>query len=168
MIFMKKGQVQVIFTWIFVLILAISILFLGVKLIKQSNELKDEVVLVDFFKNLERKIDNYYYLDKDSSGIEEFILPEGVTKVCFINLGNFNGASGIPDEKYMNDFKIYSNVFIFPKEEFKENRAKIVLNENDATLFFVANTIPCPTVTGGRLRIKLTNDGVHGVKIEDA
>ena len=50
---MKKGQIQPIFTWIFMLILAVSILFFGIKVVKQGEGLKDEVLLVDFFQNLD-------------------------------------------------------------------------------------------------------------------
>ena len=59
---MRKGQIQPIFTWIFILIVAVSILFFGISVVKKSENLKDEVLLVDFFKSLDKKINNYYYL----------------------------------------------------------------------------------------------------------
>ena len=83
---MKKGQVQQIFTWMFILILAVSILFFGIKVIKQGQGLQEEVLLVDFFNKLDKRINDFYFLDFDSSGTEEFILPTGVREVCFINL----------------------------------------------------------------------------------
>jgi hypothetical protein len=153
---MKKGQVSPIFTWIFVLILAISILFFGIKTVRQGESLKDEVLLVDFYKNLEKRINNYYYLDMDSSGTEEFILPSGVKEVCFTKNENLNSH---PEKDYLDSLKIYSNIFVLPKIEFKENRVNI-------TNFFVDINPFCPPVLGGRLNIKLTNEGIKGVKIE--
>lgn len=150
---MKRGQVQQIFIWIFVLILATSILFFGIKTVKKGEELKDEVLLVDFFKSLENKINNYYYLDVGSSGVEEFVLPSGVTNVCFID-----EDSSTANEEYINSLKEFSNVFIRPETDFKENRAKI---DN----FFVDIDILCLPVAGGRLSIRLENKGLDGVGI---
>ena len=153
---MKKGQVEQIFIWIFVLILAVSILFFGIQTIKKGEKLKDEVLLVDFFKSLEKKINDYYYLDKGSIGTEEFILPSGVKEVCFIDNGfsdntKFEGA-------YMISLKEFSNVFVFPKEDFKENRF-------NAAHFIVEDNPQCFSASGGRLRIKLENKGKAGVQI---
>ena len=152
------------------LILAVSILFFGIKVVKQGEGLKDEVLLVDFFQNLDEKIDNYYFLDIGSSGTEEFILPNGVEKVCFINLLNYDQDSN-EREKYMKSLREFSNVFIFPNNEFKETRTKIVLNEDNDKKFFVDNNIGddtnvidwdghfCEDVASGRLRINLENKG---------
>ena len=146
----KKGQAEQIFVWIFVLILAVSILFFGVKTIRQGENLKDEVLLVDFFKNLERSINDFYYLDIWSSGTREFILPNGVEEVCFTNI---IGVIGGQHRDYLTLLSSYSNVFIFPETEFKENRYNI-------TNFVVNTENPlCVPASGGRLRIKLENIG---------
>ena len=48
---MKRGQTQEIFVWLFVLIVAGAILFFGIKLIKKSEGLKDEVLVVKLFND---------------------------------------------------------------------------------------------------------------------
>ena len=59
---MKRGQTQEIFVWLFVLIVAGAILFFGIKLIKKSEGLKDEVLVVKFFNDLDKKLSQYYFL----------------------------------------------------------------------------------------------------------
>ena len=153
---MKKGQIQPIFIWIFVLILAVSILFFGFNLIKRGEGFKDEILLVDFFNNLEGKINDYYYLDEGSSGTEEFLLPNGVTDICFVDSDT--------TDAYYKQFKIddvmYSNVFVEPRTKFEGNRFKI---EN----FAVDIDPTCGKVSGGRLQIKLENQGLRGVLISE-
>ena len=160
---MKKGQIQPIFTWIFVLIVAVAVLFFGIKVVKQGENLKDEVLLVDFYKNLEKRINNYYYLDIDSSGREEFNLPNGVEKVCFINQPGAISSVDLNanDESYVNSLTEFSNVFVFPNE-FKQSRVNL-------TNFIVPDpgNIECASVIGGRLEIKFTNKGRVGVEIEE-
>ncbi|MBU2640009.1 MAG: hypothetical protein KKG75_04895, partial [Nanoarchaeota archaeon] len=145
----RKGQTEQIFVWIFVLILAVSILFFGVKIIRQGEDLKDEVLLVDFFKNLERGVNDFYYLDIWSSGTREFLLPNGVKEVCFTNItGNIGGSYST----YLTSLSSYSNVFVFPETEFRENRYNV-------TNFVVLSNPECVPVSGGRLKIKLKNIG---------
>ena len=161
---MKKGQAQQIFVWIFILILAVTTLFFGIKTFRQGENLKDEVLLVDFSKNLERQINNFYYLDIGSSGKEDFILPSNVREVCFLNQtitenppGNpINPIDG-PNPTYINQLKEFSNVFIFPETSFKQNRFKL-------SNFIVSSDSPyenplCIPVIGGRVNIKFENVG---------
>ena len=56
----KRGQTQEIFTWIFVIIVAVAILFFGIKLLKNTNELKDDVLIIKFFDDLDKKLKQYY------------------------------------------------------------------------------------------------------------
>lgn len=155
---MKKGQIQPIFTWIFILILAVTVLFFGVKTIKQGEDFKDEILLVDFYKNLEKKINDFYFLDVDSSGREDFLLPNGVTEVCFINEGEYS-SDGTSKGDYMESLNIFSNVFVFPETKFKENRVKL-------DKFFVNTNPTCFSVRSGSIEIKFINKGVDGVLIE--
>jgi len=159
----KRGQTQQIFTWIFILILAVTVLFFGIKTVRQGEDFKDEVLLIDFYKNLEKKINDFYFLDIGSSGREDFILPNGVREVCFINQtisrkidgSEINPISGI-HTPYIDQLDEFSNVFVFPNTEFKENRVKLdkfivgsVMNENPL----------CISVSSGVLNIKLENVG---------
>lgn len=165
---MKKGQAQQIFVWIFILILAVTTLFFGIRTFRQGENLKDEVLLVDFFKNLERQVNNFYYLDIGSSGKEDFILPNGVREVCFINLDKYNGA-----DDYIKSLRDFSNVFVFPKEEFNQNRFRINNSFVDDNSGDGINNIDwdgsvCPKVIGGRMEIKLINQGRDGVQINEA
>ena len=155
---MKKGQTQQIFVWLFVLVLAISILFFGIDLFKKGEGLKDEVLLVDFFKTLEKRINNYYYLGIESTGVEEFILPSGVREVCFID-DRYGGTDNHPEKNYLLSLKEFSDTFVFPKDEFKENRFNV-------SRLIVGSDANCIPVIGSRLNIKLVNRGVDGVEIE--
>ena len=48
---LNKGQTQQIFVWLVVLVIAVSILFFGIKLIKKTEDLKDDALIVKFFKS---------------------------------------------------------------------------------------------------------------------
>ena len=151
---MKNGQMQQIFTWIFILILAVTVLFFGIKTVRQGEDFKDEVLLIDFYKNLEKKINDFYFLDIGSSGREDFILPSEVTRVCFIN-----PTYNVDPDDYMESLKEFSNVFVFPVTEFRENRF-------NATRFFVENNNhTCATVRNDRVEIRFENRGNEGVLI---
>ncbi len=167
---MKKGQAQQIFVWIFILILAVTTLFFGIRTFRQGENLKDEVLLVDFSKNLERQINNFYYLDIGSSGKEDFILPNGVREVCFLNQPIFIEPSELmnpiddgPNPTYVDQLKEFSNVFIFPETSFKQNRFKLsnfIVGSNS-----YKNPL-CIPVLGGRINIKFENTGSF-VEIEN-
>ena len=154
---MKRGQTQQIFVWIFVLVVAIAILFFGIKLIKKSEGLKDEVLVVRFFQNLDKKLSQYYFLDKGSSGSEKFLLPNDVKEVCFVKSGSRN-----IENNYFNQLKDFSNVFIRPETLYQENRYNLT------TVFTPDNddNFECFNVVNGILTINLINEGVtKGVNI---
>ena len=145
------------FVWITVLIIAIAILFFGIKIIKQSEELKDDVIIAKFFNDFQKKIDQYYFLDVGSKGQERFSIPADVKSICFAE-GNLN-QNGLSerDFNYINNLKNDFNIFIFPIDIYENNRAKL---KN-----IYANGIKCFDVNGV-LTVNLENKGVtNGVEI---
>ena len=163
---MKKGQVQIIFTWIFILILAGAILVYGIKVVRDTQKLGEDVLVINFLKNFEKRVKTYYYLSKDSSGVEEFSLPNDVGCVCFTGDGDLNsndevGCDNI-DYTFLGKLTPYDNVFVFSSKDYQQNRINVdflyVENEFNPT---------CIKLSGGLLRVKLENIGVDGVNVSN-
>ena len=167
---MKIGQIQIIFTWIFILILAIAILFYGIKTAKKTQELGNEAVVINFFKNLNSRINTYYYLSMGSSNIEEFSLPNDVSCVCFTKNWNIKipndenkcGNINLNYKNYFEDLKDYDNVFLFSSKNYQQDRI-------NATFVYVEDEYnpTCIEVNNGLLRFKLENIGIKGVNISN-
>ena len=161
----KKGQINQIFVWIFVLIVAVSILFFGIKLIRQGEGLKDDVLIIKFFNDLDKKMSQYYYLDKGSKGGEEFFLPTDVKYICFVgdngfSPSNFDSVVSSADKGLIGELRDYSNVFVGPLNLYKENRIKL------ETKFMVEDNPFCLRVVNGKLSLTLENEGAKdGVKV---
>ena len=158
----KRGQTQEVFVWLFVLVVAASILFFGIKLIKKSEGLKDDVLAVKFFNDLDKKLKQYYFLDKGSSGQENFLLPGDVEEVCFINPKDLDDEDldDVEENKYFYQLKDFSNVFIMPNTLYQENRYNLT------TIFAIDNNPECFGLANGVLTINLINEGVQkGVNI---
>lgn len=159
---MKRGQTQQIFVWILVLVVAVSILFFGIKLIKKSEGLKDEVLIVRFFDILDKKLSQYYYLDRGSSGEEKFLLPSDVKEICFVNeTGAFVVSKVYGDDgNLIDNLKEYDDVFIVPQILYSTNRYNLT------TLFILDNNPECFNVVNGALSINLINEGItKGINI---
>jgi hypothetical protein len=160
----KKGQTQQIFVWIFVVVVAGLILFFGIRLLKQTSDLKDEVVVGKFFNDLDKKLEQYFFLDKGSNGRENFLLPNGVEWVCFVD-GNFPdwrnyGFVDAEDRKLIEDLSNFGNVFVGPFGLYENNRIK---TEVDLKL---EDGVFCKRASGG-LVLDLENEGVvEGVSIK--
>jgi hypothetical protein len=161
---MKRGQIKQIFVWLLTLVVAVAIIFYGMKVITSSERLKDDVLVVKFFNDLDKKLSQYYYLDIGSNGQERFTLPSNVQYVCFVNdRTNWNPSSidlaGTFDEDLMLSLG-NSNVFIGPMSLYEENRYKL------NTKFSVDNNPECFDIIGGVLRLSIENRGVsNGVQI---
>ncbi|MBI2105661.1 hypothetical protein HYT56_02370 [Candidatus Woesearchaeota archaeon] len=158
---LKRGQTQEIFTWIFVIIVAVAILFFGIKLLKNTNELKDGVLVVKFFNDLDKKLSQYYFLDKGSSGEEKFLLPSNVEWICFVNPDSADSYPPYIEEKILiNGLKGFSNVFIGPFGLYEENRF------NASTKLYLTDPV-CKKISNGVLIINLENEGVKdGIAIK--
>jgi len=158
----KKGQVDQIFIWIFVAVVAVAILIFGVKLIKQGDDLKDEVLIVKFFNDFQKKTEQFYFLDRGSSGDAEFLLPSDARYVCFVNnTPASNYSDNIPknDIEVMGNLSSNFNVFIGPLNSFQENKF------NATTKLNFAN--PSCFNVNGKIKINFENLGVRdGVKIQ--
>ena len=167
---MKRGQIQIIFTWIFILILAIAILFYGIKTVKKTQELGNEAVVINFFKSLNSRINTYYYLSMGSSNIEEFNLLSDINCICFTVNGNIKikndenkcGNIDLNYKNYFDDLKAYDNIFLFSDKSYQQDRMNVgfiyVENEYNPT---------CIKINNGLLRIKLENIGIKGVNISN-
>lgn len=156
---MKRGQTQQIFVWIFVLVVAAAILFFGIKLIKKSESLKDEVLVVRFFQNLDKKLSQYYFLDKGSNGEERFLLPNEVREVCFVKSEMITSS----ENNYFYQLREFSDVFIKPESLYSENRYNLTTK-----FTFTANsTFKCLNVVNGVLNVEFMNQGANnGVEIK--
>ena len=153
---MKRGQIQIIFTWIFILILIGLTLVYGIKFVQKTKQLGEDVVLVNFFQNLNDKIQLYYSLDVGSKGNEEFKLNNQVKYVCFTKEGALTYLNSLTkeDNEYLDNLNEFDSVFIIPPV-YKNNRMNI-------THLVVDINPNCVDVSGGLLRLNLetTKDGV--------
>jgi hypothetical protein len=80
----KRGQTSQIFTWIFILIVAVSILLFGVKLIKQTKDLSEKASYEVKIEELKDSIEEVFFLDIGSSLNYQLNFPVDVEKVCFV------------------------------------------------------------------------------------
>ncbi len=153
---MKRGQTQTIFIWIFIAVVAGLIFIFGFKMIGNITSVGEDVKVVKFFQNFEKKVNEYYYLDDGSQGSEEFWLPGWVEYICV------RGSEGFTDES-MFDNKIKSlvnddgfqdrNVFFVPIKDSGMHMKEIDKLGN-------SNSV-CMEVYGGSVKISFKN--VNGV-----
>jgi hypothetical protein len=134
------------------------------KVIKSSERLKDDVLVVKFFNDLDKKLSQYYYLDVGSNGQERFTMPGNVQYVCFKDgAGNWNlddiSLVGSYDEGLIKSLED-ANVFVGPMNLYEENRYELT------TKFSVGSNPKCFDIIGGMLRLDFENEGVNkGVQI---
>lgn len=157
---MKKGQIQIIFTWIFILIVAGFILIYGIKFIRETQEFGEDAVVINFFQKLNDKIQLYYSLDIDSSGVEEFKLTNKIKYVCFTKNEEFELTDLDEENKqYLESLKTYDNVFLIPPV-YNDNRFNI-------TNLDISQNPTCVEVSGGLFKLRLETN-VGGVDVEAA
>jgi len=164
---MKKGQVQIIFTWIFILILAGAILVYGIKMVRDTQKLGEDVLVINFLKNFEKRVKTYYYLSIGSSGVEEFSLPNDVGCICFTKDGtmdfdssNIQFKCGDDKENLLESLREYDNVFVFSDKSYSQNRMNV-------SFLYVEDNPTCVKVSGGLLRVRLENIGRDGVNVSN-
>ena len=143
----------------------------GIKTVKKTQDLGNQAVIINFFKNLDSRVNTYYYLSKDSSGVEEFSLTSDVKCVCFtkddanIKISNDEIKCESIDkyEDYFDDLKGYDNVFVFSDKSYQQDRMNV------SFLYIEDNYNPtCIKVNNGLLKFKLENIGINGVNISNA
>ena len=163
---MKRGQIKQIFVWLLTLVVAVAIIFYGMKVITSSERLKDDVLVVKFFSDLDKKLSQYYYLDIGSNGQERFTLPSNVQYVCFkegVSNWNLDDISlvGSYDEGLIKSLED-ANVFVGPMNLYEENRYQL------ETKISVDKNPKCFDIIGGILRLSIENKGVNdGVQISE-
>ena len=115
---------------------------------------------VKFFNDFQKKVDQFYFLDRGSSGEAEFLLPPNAKYLCFVDpqSGNFPTFISNKDITIMMNFTTNYNTFVGPLDLFEQNKFNIKnINFVNPTCFSV----------NGKATVNLENLGVQqGVKIE--
>ena len=158
----RKGQTNQVFIWIFVLVLASLILLFGFKMVRDTSEFSDDVLVNNFFSNLNSKINKYYYLSLGSVGDEKFELPKDVECVCFVN-GDVDNVGNCGKEKTK---ELINNVRAVQKDKEKDNVFLILDKSFTKTRDHIDNlgvgTNPsCIEVKNGLLEVTLENIGSY-------
>ena len=147
---MDKGQLQIIFIWIFVALVAVFVFIYGIKMVKNITDLGEDVRAAKFFQDFEKKVNEFYYLDEGSQKTESFLVPSWVEYVCF--RGN-SGSFPKFDEttQIFIDSNIGKNVFLAPITNPEVHMKSVKLLDNDNSF--------CVEATGGNVDITLINSG---------
>lgn len=153
---MKKGQTETIFIWIFIAVVAGLIFIFGFKMIKNITNTGEDVVVVKFFQNFEKKVNDFYYLDEGSQGRESFNLPSWVEKVCFRKGNDLSGGFGVTlDAKtrnlVMSDGFVDRNAFLVPIKDSGLHMKNVKFLENSQN--------NCIDVVNGNIEITFENVG---------
>lgn len=108
--------------FIFALVVGAMILFYGVRTVFQVKETAELAEISSFVSNLEKDIEQYYYLDTGSSKIIKLNLPGDIQNVCFRN-PNINTVPNDVDSKLNTLMQINpnDNLFIYPVKEGKSS-----------------------------------------------
>ena len=87
---MKKGAIDQVFIYIFVMIVIAFIIFFGFKQITNLNKLSEKSNYAVFKSDFSKAIDNVYYMNKGSTLVfsrdsrnKPLALPKDIKKVCF-------------------------------------------------------------------------------------
>ena len=148
---MDKGQLETIFVWIFVALVAVLVFVYGIKMVKNITDLGEDVKTAKFFQDFEKKVNEFYYLDEGSQKTESFWVPGWVEYVCF------RGASGNFNIKFDDTTKVFvgintgKNVFFAPITNPEIHMKNVKLLENDRNI--------CAKVDNGNVDITLINIG---------
>lgn len=148
---MGKGQLQIIFIWIFVALVAIFVFIYGIKMVKNITDLGEDVRAAKFFQDFGKKVNEFYYLDEGSQKTESFWVPSWVEYVCF--RGN-SGSFSIPFDETTQifiDTNNGKNVFLAPitNPEIHMKSVKLLENSNNF----------CIKADNGNVDITLINSG---------
>ncbi|MEK6903818.1 MAG: hypothetical protein AABW64_04190 [Nanoarchaeota archaeon] len=82
---MKRGVSNLVFIFLFALILMALILAFGIKSFMGVKEAADLVELLTFEKNVNTAVQQYYSFDAGSSAEKTFAVPSKITSVCFFD-----------------------------------------------------------------------------------
>jgi type II secretory pathway pseudopilin PulG len=82
---MKRGVSNLVFIFLFALILMALILAFGIKSFMKVKATADLVELLTFEENLNEAVQQYYSFDAGSSAEKTFAVPSKITSVCFFD-----------------------------------------------------------------------------------
>lgn len=157
---MKKGQLlSQPFMYVFYALVAVAILFFGVRMLIDFINLGDEVAVKDFLVKFDGKVQDVY---SDNFGsvisVNSLNVPNGIQEICIINFANSPDLSDVSN----SDFRDYLNL-----QEASTRENLIVFGENiEGTVQrrYVDNLDPinnptCSLVDNGKVNLRLSNRG---------
>jgi len=147
---MSKGQLQTIFIWIFVALVAVLVFVYGIKMVSNITNLGEDVKTAKFFQDFEKRVNEFYYLDDGSQKTESFWVPGWVEYVCFRGSGDFN-INFDDTTRIFIDLNTGKNVFLAPITNPEIHMKNVNLLENDKNI--------CVKADNGNVGITLINSG---------
>ena len=166
---MKLSQIaSEVFVYALAIIVVGLILVFGYKKIIDVKNAGDDISIIQFKKQLESTISS-----ASGSGnilIEDFILPIGFSKICFIDLNNeiplatSNPPTGLPIIIFSSwKDKVRKNIFLLKGskiEQYYIDKDKIGISDNTGTLCTSwDNCYTCKDVTNGKVSITFIGKG---------
>ena len=108
--------------FIFAAVVGAMILFYGIRTVFQVKQTAELAEVSSFVSNLEKDLEQYYYLDTGSSKVVKLNLPASVQNICFRNV-NVNTVpndvnSGLNTLMQINP---NDNLFVYPIKEGKSS-----------------------------------------------
>ena len=147
---MSKGQLQIIFIWIFVALVAVFVFIYGIKMVSNITNLGEDVRAAKFFQDFEKRVNEFYYLDEGSQKTESFLVPGWAEYVCFRGDGDFN-IKFDETTKVFIDLNTGKNVFLAPITNPEVHMKNVKLLENSNSF--------CLGADKGNVDITLINSG---------
>lgn len=143
------------FNYIFILIVAALILFFGFYIVKNTLNLGQSIEFTSFRDNLQKEVNNFFYLTKGSVKSLSLRVPKEINYVCFVDL-DYGPRSGFPTEyaEVLIKSKRDYNTFFIPYEN------KRALEPDYVNISHMKPEDPLLCVkTINKLNIKLENMG---------
>jgi len=158
---MKKGQIMgQPLVYVFIAIVAVLVLFFGIRMILQLVDLEDDVSYTAFYGDVKGKFDSVY---TDSMGSVAFLddvrVPNGLKEVCFMDRDY-----GEIDVSLVDNVGLRENLVIYSDSDFDEN----VFIYWEGTAGYDAYTIEkldvpeglvCDSLLDSKINVKFVNQG---------
>ena len=108
--------------FIFAAVVGAMILFYGIRTVFQVKQTAELAEVSSFISNLEKDLEQYYYLDTGSSKVVKLNLPGNIQDICFRNV-NVNTVPNDVDTKLNTLMQINpnDNLFVYPIKEGKSS-----------------------------------------------
>lgn len=156
---MKKGQIMgQPLVYVFIAIVAVLILFFGIRMVVQLVDFEGDVTSKVFYGDVKGKFDSVY---TDSMGsvvfLDDVTVPNGLSEICFMDR-----SYGIIDLSSISNTKTREVLEIYSDPDLGENFFIFFGSEYDAYTIeklIVEEGLVCDSLLDSKIDIKFVNEG---------